>query len=364
MIKPSENNQNLHSNPGGARIASIATVVPPYSADQAFAAEFMRSHYGARLSARSQGLLRTVFSNPSIHKRHFAVDDPETLVDESADHRIERFTEKSIDLAAQAVTSALAQAGIGPREVKGLVVNTCTGYICPGISTYLLERLGLDRGTRLYDLVGGGCGGALPNLEVAQSLLGAAQDGVVLSVSVEICSAALQMDNDISLIVSNALFGDGASAVVLWRQPRGLKLVASAGRYVPEQREAIRFVHKEGALHNQLSMKLPELVKEAAGEVVAEVLASQGLKPKDVRHWALHTGGEKIINAVRDAIGIPEECLAATRQVLAQYGNMSSPTVWFVLKEIERSGMAVGDWCVMVAYGAGLSAHAYLLRKS
>jgi predicted naringenin-chalcone synthase len=212
-------------------------------------------------------------------------------------------------------------------------------------------------------MVGSGCGGAIPNLQVAESMLKANNGGVAVSASVEICSSTFQIGNDLSLILSNALFGDGAAAVVLWNKPEGFELVASAGRYVPEQRDTIRFVHKEGQLHNQLSLKLPDLVKKAATEVVTDVLSSQGLKTGDIKHWALHTGGEKIINAVRDEIGIPEERLRATRKVLSEYGNMSSPTVWFVLKEIIQDGITAGDWCVMVAYGAGLSAHAVLLRK-
>jgi predicted naringenin-chalcone synthase len=171
------------------------------------------------------------------------------------------------------------------------------------------------------------------------------------------------MDNDLSLILSNALFGDGAAAAVLWDRPQGWELTASSARYVPEQRETIRYVHKKGQLHNQLSLKLPELVGRAAADVVVDVLRAQALGVSDVKHWALHTGGEKIINAVRDEIGIPEEKLASTRKVLAEFGNMSSPTVWFVLDEIRKGGVAPGDWCVMVAYGAGLSAHAYLLRE-
>jgi predicted naringenin-chalcone synthase len=171
------------------------------------------------------------------------------------------------------------------------------------------------------------------------------------------------MDNDLSLILSNALFGDGAAAAVLWDRPEGWELVASATRYMPEQRETIRYVHRRGQLHNQLSLKLPDLVRKAAAEVVADVLKVRSLSVADVKHWALHTGGEKIINAVRDEIGIPEDRLAATRKVLSEFGNMSSPTVWFVMDEIGRNGVAFGDWCVMVAYGAGLSAHAYLLQK-
>jgi predicted naringenin-chalcone synthase len=345
-----------------AYIGSFSTAVPQYHCDQGFAEVFMKKNFGGRLNSRSMGLIRTIFSHPSIRKRHFALDDPMCLVDEDPDHRIKRFTERSIELSAQAITDALAKAGIDVGDVSGLVVNTCTGYICPGISTYLIERLGLPRSLRAFDLVGSGCGGAIPNLQSAESLA-KTTSGAVLSVSVEICSATFQMDNDLSLIMSNALFGDGAAAAVVWDRPSGWEMVSSAGRYVPEHRETIRYVHKKGQLINQLSLKLPDLVKKAAAEVVSDVLSSRGLAVQDVKHWALHTGGEKIINAVRDEIGIPEEQLAATRSVLSEYGNMSSPTVWFVLDEVQKNGVGPGDWCIMVAYGAGLSAHAYLLRR-
>lgn len=355
--------KSLNGSNGSAYIASFACVVPPLSVDQASSAELVRKHYAQKLNARSMGLVRATFSHPGIRKRHFAVDDPERIMDESPDQKIARFTEKSVELAGQAVVKALDLAEVSARDVTALVVNTCTGYICPGISTYLLERLGLPRTTRVYDLVGSGCGGAIPNLQLAESLL-KSNGGVVVSVAVEICSSVFQMGNDLSLILSNALFGDGAAAAVLTARPEGFELVASAGRYVPEQRDAIRFVHKEGQLHNQLSTALPDLVNKAAAGVVADLLSSQGLQTGDIRHWAFHTGGEKIINAVRDEIGVPEEQLRATRTVLANYGNMSSPTVWFVLEELLRNGIAAGEWCVMVAYGAGLSAHACLLRKT
>ena len=350
--------------PGSVYIASIASAIPPYNADQTVIAELLRNHFADRLTPRSHGLIRAIFSHPGIRKRHFALDDPAAVIGESPDQRIARFTEKSVELAGRAVSGALEQTGVGVREVSGLVVNTCTGYICPGISSYLMERLGLARDIRIYDMVGSGCGGAIPNLQVAELMLKGGGGGVVVSVSVEICSAAFQMDNDLSLILSNALFADGAAAAVLWRKPAGFELVASASRYVPEKREEIRFVYKQGQLHNQISLKLPGMVKEAAAEVVTDLLSAHNLKTADISHWALHTGGEKIINAVRDRIGIAEERLGATRRILAEYGNMSSPTVWFVLDEILREGVDAGDWCVMLAYGAGLSAHAFLLRKT
>jgi predicted naringenin-chalcone synthase len=357
------NNKSSYAEAVIPHIASLAVEVPSYNIDQKTAEEFMQQRFGSRLNSRSRGLIHAVFSHPSIRKRHFAFEDPDCLVDETADQRIARFTEKSIELSVRAITKALAQTGVPAREVTCLVVNTCTGYICPGISTYLIERLGLKRGTRVYDMVGSGCGGAIPNLQVAESMLKGNGGGIAVSASVEICSSTFQIDNDLSLILSNALFGDGAAAVVLWNKPVGFELVASAGRYVPEQRDSIRFIHKHGQLYNQLSLKLPDLVKKAAAGVIADVLSSQGLKTGEIKHWALHTGGEKIINAIRDEVRIPEERLRPTREILAEYGNMSSPTVWFVLNKIIDNGIAPGDWCIMTAYGAGLSAHAYLLKK-
>ncbi len=351
-------------NSSVAYMASVATATPSYTVSQDVLEQLAYKHYKGRLSSRSMSLIHALFSHPSIKRRNFAIDNVETLVDEDLDARVARFTHWSQELSIQAINQALAQAGLGAGDVAGLVVNTCTGYICPGISTYLMEKLGLSRSVRVYDLVGSGCGGAIPNLEIAQSVLARHGNGVVLSVSVEICTATFQMGDNVSLLLSNTLFGDGAAAAVLWTKPEGYELVASASRYVPEQREAIRYVHKRGQLHNQLSLKLPGLVSKAAGQVVSDVLEPRSLKPRDIKHWALHSGGEKIINAVRDEIGLSEEQVNATRSVLAEHGNMSSPTVWFVLRELEKRGIASGEWCIMVAFGAGLSAHAFLLRKT
>ncbi len=350
-------------NTSGVHIGSIATATPPRQFSQEHLEQLAYKHFHTRLSHRSMALIHTLFSHPSIRQRRFAIDDVERLVDEHADERVARFTHWSRELSAQAITSALERAGVTAADVSGLVVNTCTGYVCPGISTYLIEHLGLARNVRVYDLVGSGCGGAIPNLEVAESIVSRGHGGVVVSVSVEICTATFEMEDDLSLLLSNALFGDGAAAAVLWNKPRGYELVGSASRYMPEKREAIRYVHKNGRLYNQLSVKLPDMVRKAAAEVVDDVLKQHALSPRDVRHWALHGGGEKIINAVRDEIGLSEEQVHATRTVLSEYGNMSSPTVWFVLKELGTRGIDSGDWCIMVAFGAGLSAHAFLLRK-
>ncbi len=349
--------------PGNAYIASIAVASPPFSADQALVERHLMERYSGTLSTRSRSLLHSLLTHPAVRRRRFAIEDPNGFLNEDPDSRIRRFTRWSVDLSAEAIRKALLGAGVSVGDVGGLVVNTCTGYICPGISTYLIETMGFDRGIKVYDLVGSGCGGAIPNLEVAGALVSGVSGKVVVSVSVEICSATFQMADDLSLLVSNALFGDGAAAAVLWGRPEGLKLIASSSYYVPEDRDAIRYVHKNGQLHNQLSTKLPHLIKKAAARVISDILGPRSLGVGDVRHWALHSGGEKIINTIMAETGLSEEQVLPTRAVLAEYGNMSSPTVWFVLNDILEKGVEHGEYCMMVAFGAGLSAHAFLLQR-
>ena len=348
---------------GRAHIASVAVATPPFTIDQAEVERHLLERYSETLSSRSRSLLHSLLTHPSIRKRSFAIEDPGSFLNEDPDSRIQRFTRYAVDLSAQAIQEALLRAGLSTGNVAGIVVNTCTGYICPGISTYLIETMGFDRQIKVYDLVGSGCGGAIPNLEVAGALVRGTGGKAVVSVSVEICSATFQMGDDLSLLVSNALFGDGAAAAVLWTRSEGLELVASSSYYVPEDRDAIRYVHKNGQLHNQLSTKLPHLIKKAAARVIPDLLGPRSLGVEDIKHWALHSGGEKIITTIKAETGLSEDQLIPTRTILAEHGNMSSPTVLFVLNDILERGVEQGDYCMMVAFGAGLSAHAFLLRR-
>lgn len=346
-----------------AHIASIAIATPPYTADQSKADKFLRKHYLEKLSSRNRSIMHKVFSHPSIKQRNFAFENPECLIEEDPDKRISRFTDWAVELSSQAIKKAIKKAGLKIEDVSGLVVNTCTGYICPGISTYLIEKLGLSPQIRSYDLVGSGCSGAVPNLQLAELMVKENEKGIILSVSVEICSATFQMDDDLSLIVSSAIFGDGAAAAVIWNRPEGFELIASANYCEPEHRNSIRYIYKNGQLHNHISVYLPKLVKKAVACAVMDLLNSSSLKIEDIKHWALHTGGEKIIDAIKNEIGLTESNLRATRKVLAEYGNMSSPTVWFVMQNILNNGVEKGDLCLMVTFGAGLSAHTFLFKK-
>ena len=343
-------------------LAAVATAVPPYEADQKTAEMFFSQYYTDRLTARSMRVLKKILAHPSIERRYFAFDDPACMVNESPDERVQRFTRWGVDLACVSAQRALNKVDLVPADVYALVVNTCTGYICPGLTSYMVEKMGFDRSIRTFDLVGSGCGGAVPNLMVGEGQVRAGGGKAVLCVSVEICSSTFQIGDDISLLLSNALFGDGAAAVVLWSRPEGLAIVGAASRHLTEEREAIRYVHKNGELHNQLSTALPRIIRGTVEEVIRDVVDQQGLSPGDISHWAMHGGGDSVINAVGDGLGLSERQLEPTRSILKRYGNMSSPSALFVLQEVMESGVKPGEWVLLAAFGAGLSAHACLFK--
>ncbi|TAL18645.1 type III polyketide synthase [bacterium] len=344
-----------------ARIASVATALPPYRADQETASRYFRRHYGERLSRGSLAVLDKVLGHGSIRTRHFAVENPDCLVDEDPDLRVERYTRWAVNLSAEAARKALCGAKTDAEDISALVVNTCTGYLCPGLTSYLIENLGLPRDVRGYDLVGSGCGGALPALGVGRGHL-ASSGGAALLVSVEICSATFQVGDDRSLLVSNALFGDGAAAAVLRDGPGGLEIINSASCHMPEERDKIRYVYRGGKLHNQLSPALPGVVAGAVADVVEDMLGQAGVTKGEVAHWAFHTGGDKILGEIRERLSLREEAMAPSRRVLERCGNISSPTVWFSLRDILDGGVKPGELIAMVTFGAGLSAHGCLLR--
>lgn len=339
-----------------------AIAVPARRLTQKEGLAFLQEHYGPSLSRRGNTILKRFFSGSSIKKRHFAFDDPRCLLREEPDQRIERFRKYAVELASEAISEAVSRADLAMGEVAGLVVNTCTGYLCPGLSSYLMERLDLPKDIPAYDLVGSGCGGALPNLQMA-SLLAGQTDGVVLCAAVEICSATFQMGDELSLLLSNTLFGDGAAAAVVGPVPDGWKILSSASRHDPGSREAIRYTHRQGQLFNQLSTTLPKLIGERVPPFVEDFLRQQDLSPADIEHWALHTGGEKIIAILQKELGLDDEQVAPSRKILSEYGNLSSPTVLFVFNEIDSREISTGSRCVMLAFGAGLSIHICLLEK-
>ena len=278
-----------------------------------------------------------------------------------------RFMKHGRMIAAEAAGLVLQRARVEPEAIRGLVTNTCTGYLCPGFSSYLCEDLALSDQVHVLDIMGMGCGGAIPNLRSAAGLLRTGCAGPVLSVAVEVCSATLFMADDPALTVSNAIFGDGAAAALLrvTNKPVSGDILLLDFESVadPARRELLRYQQEGGRLRNQLSHKVPVVGAQLAARAVERLLERNQLDASAVKHWAVHAGGTSVLDQVKRQFGFAGDELASSYEVFRHYGNISSPSVLFVLmEELTRNPPKSGATGILVSFGAGFTAFAALVQ--
>jgi predicted naringenin-chalcone synthase len=350
-------------------INGLGTATPPnrYTQPECWDA-LVASGYLPRLSSRSQAILRKVLrGNNGICSRYLAFDDLAEAFAMNPDVLDARFARHAPSVAAQAAERAMESAEVTSRDIDAVIISTCTGYLCPGLSSYVSERLGLDRDVLALDLVGQGCGAALPNMRTGEALVAGRRARHVLSICVEICSAAMYLDDDAGVLISACLFGDGAGAAILSAEPgpRGRTIEWKAGGSLlsAEDREELRFEKRGGMLCNVLSPQVPALAGKHVETVMHEVLAGAEADRADINAWILHAGGREILAAVQDRLGITEHDTRWSAAVLHNYGNVSSPCVYFVLDAALKEQAPGGLW-YMSSFGAGFSCHGALLEVS
>jgi alkylresorcinol/alkylpyrone synthase len=348
--------------PAPPSVAGLGTALPALRVSQREVYDFVRKHFG--VGPVAEEFYRRTLAHPGIETRHFALEKLEDCLEPDPDVVARRFERSATELAAQALEKALSACGAVPEAIDFLAVSTCTGYACPGVSAHVLERAGLRADARLADLVGMGCGAAIPALEAASNFLAANPDATAAAVSVEICSAAIFSNEEPGIIVSNALFADGAAAAILRARPperNGVahpKILGFAARTIPEWRDTLRFRTEKGRLKNILGKDVPAQAAEAV-ESVADALLD-GRARADVARWILHAGGPKVLDAIESRLALDPPALGRARDVLRRCGNMSSPTVLFVLAEECRLAKP-NELGVMASFGAGFTAHGALL---
>lgn len=348
-------------------LSGLGTAVPRWRYSQAECWEALRHSAPFReLKERSRTILRKVLlGDNGISTRHLALPDLTHAFRMDPDSLQQRFEKHAADLADKAARKALADAGIRAGEVGAVIVSTCTGYMCPGLSSYVAERLGLATRVRALDLVGQGCGAALPNAAMAASLIAGDATNHVLSVCVEVCSAAMYLDDDPGVLISACLFSDGAAAAVWSKaQPAGrrhVEWIDQESRLSPSDREALRFEHRGGRLRNILRPEVPEVAARELAGVLGTLLARNHLESADVRAWVLHAGGRKVLEAIAGKLALDETEIQASASVLDRYGNLSSPFVYFVLEHALSKVTPPGWWCFS-SFGAGFSCGAAILK--
>ena len=324
------------------------------------------SDYLPTLNPRSQAILRKVLrGNNGICSRHLAFDHLSEAFDFDPDMLDARFAKHAPATASLAAARALTDAGVEPGDIDAVIISTCTGYLCPGLTSYVTERLGLPTGILALDLVGQGCGAALPNMRMSEALLASGRARRVLSICVEICSAAMYLDDDPGVLISACLFGDGAGAAVFTADPMaGRRRIEwkSAGTLMnAADRDELRFERRRGMLRNILTPAVPAIAARHVDRVLTEGLQRAALSRDEITGWILHAGGREILAAVRQQIGLTEDDTRWSAAILRDYGNVSSPCVYFVL-QAALSEPAPGGYWWMSSFGAGFSCHGALLE--
>jgi alkylresorcinol/alkylpyrone synthase len=347
-------------------ITGVGTAAPPQRYTQAQCWEtLINAPRFEQFTPRSRAILRKVLTGANgIIARHLALDDLNEVFEISPDTLHARFAKNAPSLAGEAGRSALQHAGLEPAAVEALLISTCTGYLCPGLTSYVSESLGLKPETLLLDLVGQGCGAALPNLRTGEALIAAGRCRNVLSICVEVCSAAFYLDDDPGVLISACLFGDGAGAAVLSNEPAaGRRMYWGTAETLlrTADRDRLRFEQKNGLLRNILALDVPGIAAGHAEQVLNQALARAGNQRKDIAGWVLHPGGRDVMDAVSRRLGLASEDLRWSRAVLSEFGNVSSASLYFVLKQA-LADSARGGWWWLSSFGAGFSCHGALVE--
>jgi alkylresorcinol/alkylpyrone synthase len=347
-------------------ITGLGTAAPTQRYTQAECWEVLQeSPRYAELTPRSRAVLKKVLKGDNgITSRHLALDNLNDAFNLNPDALHERFTCNAPALATEAAARALADAKTSAGDIDAILISTCTGYTCPGLTSYVGERLGLRPDVLTLDLVGQGCVAAMPNLRAAEALLASGRCQQVLSVCVEICSAAFYLDDDIGVLISACLFGDGAGAAVLSNSANGGRRVrwkSGASILEPHDREVLRFEQKRGMLRNILMPEVPALAAQHVGTVFHDTMARLNVARTDVAGWIFHPGGREVLLALREKLSLSDHDVRWSEAILREYGNVSSPSVFFVLQAALCDSVPGGLWW-MSSFGAGFSCHGALLE--
>jgi len=351
------------------RILSVATATPRHRISQSEVKDFAREFFGA--SFRDMARLMPVFDNVHVDARNFCVPSewfvqPHTFPEKNA-----LYVENALALSEKAARRALDKAGVAPEDVGAIFFASTTGVATPSLDSRLIFELGLSHNVRRVPLWGLGCAAGAGGLARAADHARLYPEKPVLLVGVELCGLTFQHgDRTKANIISTALFGDGAAAVVLGgsgdagsASAMGPELVGSYTVTWPGTQDVMGWDFVETGFKVVLSRSIPEIVRQKVPENLSEALNSAGLAREDLEHFVIHSGGAKVLDAFEEVLGLEPGGLHLSREVLREHGNMSSVTVLFVLERLMEAGeYAPGEAGVVSAMGPGFSAEHVFFR--
>ncbi len=272
--------------------------------------------------------------------------------------RMHKYSLYAAGLSARACRHAIEEAAIEINEITHLVTASCTGFSAPGFDVQLFDLLSLNRGVFRTHLGFMGCHAVMNALRAAEGYCALDEHAKILLCATEICSLHFQYGADKNDLIANSLFADGSAALILSRSTGKIQYLGSASIVLPNSEDAITWQISNNGFIMTLSPHINDLIKEHLPSFLAQWLEKYSMQLGDITTWAVHPGGPRILNAVETCLELPSSSLDVSRQVLAEYGNMSSPTVLFILQRLMALGNATPT--LMLGFGPGLTIEAAL----
>jgi len=343
-------------------LLSLATAVPPHVVTQDQAKEAARRAWGGKPALFNR--LSGVFDNAGIAQRHIVApaywyEQPHGWHD-----RNNIYLDAAMDLFERAATSAIEKAGLAPDQIDGVVTVSTTGIATPSLEARLGPKLGLRPDVRRVPVFGLGCAGGVNGLATTARLANAEPGSNWLFVTVETCSISIRLDSDDpAAIVATALFGDGAAAAVVRSGAHCIgRITGAAEKLWPDTQRIMGWKVEDPGLAVVFDRAIPPFVEENMAEAVDEMLGRFGRTRDDIDRYCCHPGGVKVIDAIESSLELPQGELNLEREILNDYGNMSAPTVLFVLQRIIERGLP--KRILLTAFGPGFTCAGLLLESA
>ena len=303
-------------------------------------------------------------NGPNLRQSFFPVAHGPADLGPTTGQRMHRYAEEAAPLALAASRRALRESGLAASRISDLITVSCTGFTAPGVDIALIKALGLSKNVGRMQLGFMGCHGSLNGLRIASALVEANPESRVLLCAIELCSLHFSYAWDTEKIVANGLFADGAAALIAGPEKKtkhsAWRVQALGSCLFPDSESAMTWRIGDHGFEMTLSNRVPSLIASHLRPALEEWLALQKLMVEDIRSWAIHPGGPRLLDEVATCLHLPEAMLAASREILQQHGNMSSPTLLFILERLRQEKAPTP--CVALGFGPGLTVEMALLR--
>lgn len=345
------------------RILSVGTANPPE--------RYRQEEVLARFRVEDPRI-RSLFTASHIRTRHLYLPpaDAEGRAAETQGELLAKHTRGALEIGPAAVERCLEPAGLGVRDIDHLTVLTTTGFLTPGLSARLMKHMGFREDCSRADIVGMGCNAGLNGLNLVTAWSRANPGRNALMVCVEICSAAYVFDHTMRTAIVNSLFGDGAAAVLVRSSERDERAFAPRvlgfnSHIIPTAIDAMRYDWDDeaGKFSFFLDRDIPYVVGANAKKPVGRLLDAHGLKRRDIHHWIVHSGGKKVVDAIKYNVGLSDWDVRHTHSILRDYGNLSSGSFLFSFQRLLQEGRVQrGDYGVLMTMGPGSTIETALIR--